>query len=167
VTKINSFAPIANPKASILILGSIPGTASIKANQYYAHPRNAFWPIMSSLFNFDASLSYELRIQALKEAKVAVWDVLQTCERSGSLDSAITANSRIPNDFIAFLNQHPHIRLIAFNGGEAEKSFKQYVLNKLNLPKLIYIKLPSTSPAHTIPFAQKISAWRSIIDINH
>jgi double-stranded uracil-DNA glycosylase len=166
MTKVNSFAPIANPTATILILGSMPSIASIKANQYYAHPRNAFWPIMSKLFNFEASLSYESRIQALKQANIAVWDVLQSCIRLGSLDSAIKKGSRIPNDFSAFLNQHPCIRLIAFNGAEAEQSFNQYVVNNLNLPKLTYVRLPSTSPAHAIPLAQKIVAWRSIIDIN-
>lgn len=167
VTTINSFAPIANPKATILILGSIPGTASIKANQYYAHPRNAFWPIMGSLFNFDASLPYEVRIQALKEANIAVWDVLQSCDRSGSLDSAIQTGSRVPNDFSTFFNLHKHIHLIVFNGGEAERSFKQYVMNKPNLAKkLRYSRLPSTSPAHTLSLAQKISAWRTIINPN-
>jgi hypoxanthine-DNA glycosylase len=166
MTKTNSFAPMANSNATILILGSIPGIASIKANQYYAHPRNAFWPIMGHLFNFNASLGYELRIQALKEANVAIWDVLQKCERSGSLDSAIKAGSRIPNDFGAFLAKHPHIRFIAFNGEEAEKSFKRYVFNQLNLTNLVYIKLPSTSSAHTLSLTQKIAAWRSIININ-
>ncbi len=120
MTKVNSFAPIANPTATILILGSIPGTASIKANQYYAHPRNAFWPIMGTLFNFDSALPYEARIGAIKKSNVAVWDVLLTCIRPGSLDSAIQTGSRIPNDFAVFFNQHPFIRLIAFNGVEAE-----------------------------------------------
>lgn len=166
MTKVNSFAPIANPTATILILGSVPSIASIKANQYYAHPRNAFWPIMSKLFHFEASLSYESRMQALKQANIAVWDVLQSCIRPGSLDSAIKKGSRIPNDFGTFLNQHPCIRLIAFNGAEAEQSFNQYVVNKLNLPKLVYVKLPSTSPAHAIPVAQKIAVWRSMINIH-
>jgi double-stranded uracil-DNA glycosylase len=166
MTKVNSFAPITNPTATILILGSIPGIASIKANQYYAHPRNAFWPIMGSLFNFDNSLSYETRIESLKKFNVAVWDVLQTCIRSGSLDSEIQAGSRIPNDFGAFFNQHPHLRLVVFNGAEAEQSFNRYVVNKLHLPKLVYVRLPSTSPAHAIPLAQKVLAWRAIIDIN-
>ncbi len=166
MTTISSFAPISNPRATILILGSIPGIASIKANKYYAHPRNAFWPIMGSLFNFNAKLHYLLRIEALKEANVAVWDILQACERSGSLDSAIKIGSRIPNDFRAFLKDHPHLRLIAFNGEEAEKSFKQYVLNQKILPELTCINLPSTSPAHTISLAKKISAWRAIININ-
>ncbi len=166
MTKVNSFAPIANPTATILILGSIPSIASIKANQYYAHPRNAFWPIMANLFDFDASLPYAVRIQALKKANIAVWDVLQSCDRSGSLDSAIQAGSRVSNDFYSFFKQHKHIRLVAFNGAEAEKSFKKYALNKLNLPEFIYSRLPSTSPAHTLSLSQKISAWRTIINPN-
>lgn len=166
MTNISSFPPLANSKATILILGSIPSIASINANQYYAHPRNAFWPIMGNLFSFNASLPYEMRIQALKEASVAVWDVLQSCERAGSLDSAIQSGTRIPNDFVSFFHQHQHIRLVAFNGQEAEKSFKKYVLSKLNLPDLIYSRLPSTSPAHTLSLAQKTSAWRTIINMN-
>lgn len=162
MTKINSFLPISHPTATTLILGSIPGIASINANQYYAHPRNTFWPIMGNLFNFDASLPYQARIQALKQANVALWDVLQSCNRSGSLDSAIQTGTRTPNDFATFFN-HQHIRLIAFNGQEAEKSFKKYVINKVDLPELNYIRLPSTSPAHTLSLEKKISAWRSIL----
>lgn len=159
---INSFAPIANPSARLLILGSIPSIASLEANQYYAHPRNAFWPIMSAIYAFDATLSYELRQNALRSAGVAVWDVLQTCVRTGSLDSSIQTGSRIPNDFSTFFKHHPHIRLIAFNGSEAERYFRKTVMPTLNLDGIKLIKLPSTSPAHTISFKEKLAAWQAI-----
>jgi len=97
---VTSFPPIAKPSASILILGSMPGIASLEATQYYAHPRNAFWPIMADLYGFEVTLPYPARIEALKAANVALWDVLQQCERQGSLDSAIKKASRIPNDLV-------------------------------------------------------------------
>lgn len=159
---VYSFAPISNPSASILILGSMPGVASLKAHQYYAHPRNAFWPIMGDLFNFDANEPYTTRTQALKNANVALWDVLKECERPGSLDSSIKNGSRVANDFVAFFKQHTHIRLIAFNGAEAEKSFRKYVPAIEDFPNTHIVRLPSTSPAHTMPLKQKMTAWRDI-----
>ncbi len=159
---ISSFAPIADPSATILILGSIPGIASLEANQYYAHPRNAFWPIICAIYELDATSSYEERQSALKTAGVAVWDVLQSCVRTGSLDSNIQADSRIPNDFSTFFNHHPHIRLVVFNGSEAERCFRKIVMPTLNLDDMKLLKLPSTSPAHTMPFKEKLIAWQVI-----
>jgi len=165
---VTSFPPITSPTATTLILGSIPGIASLGANQYYAHPRNAFWPIMADLYGLDVTLPYQARTERLKAANVALWDVLQQCDRQGSLDSAIKTGSRIPNDFVGFLKQHPHIRLIAFNGAEAEASFKRYVKTKLNaegvnLENIHLVKLPSTSPAHTLAMAEKKAAWRAAL----
>ena len=161
---VTSFPPITNPSAHILILGSMPGIASLNANQYYAHPRNAFWPIMAAIYHFDATLPYETRITALTSAHVAVWDVLQCCERQGSLDSAIKTGSRIPNNFATFFEQHPHIRLIVFNGAEAENSFKKHVQITLKLTtECRLIRLPSTSPAHAIALEEKLSIWRSAL----
>ncbi|MFV1922944.1 MAG: DNA-deoxyinosine glycosylase [Methylotenera sp.] len=159
---ISSFAPIADSSATILILGSIPSIASLEANQYYAHPRNAFWPIMGAIYAFDATLSYELRQKALRSAGVAVWDVLQTCVRTGSLDRSIQTGSRIPNHFPAFFKRHPHIHLIAFNGNEAERYFRKIVMPTLNLDEVKLLKLPSSSPAHTMPFKEKLAAWKAI-----
>lgn len=161
---INSFAPICNPSTTILILGSMPGKASLTANQYYAHPRNAFWPVMGSIAHFDASLPYEARVNALKSANIAVWDVLQQCIRPGSLDSAIQKSSRVPNNFSAFFKQHIHIRLIAFNGAEAETSFKKYVSMNLELTDVNLVRLPSSSPTHTMPLDKKLLAWRTLLN---
>nr|WP_020166577.1 MULTISPECIES: DNA-deoxyinosine glycosylase [Methylotenera] len=138
----------------------MPGLASLKANQYYAHPRNSFWRIVADIYGFNAESEYNIRVQNLKVSGIAVWDVLQSCERSGSLDSAIISGSRICNDFELFFEQHPHIKLIAFNGSEAEKSFNQFILPKMGLREFNYSRLPSSSPAHTQALEQKIAAWR-------
>jgi double-stranded uracil-DNA glycosylase len=111
----------------------MPGVLSLKANQYYAHPRNAFWRIMSSIYGFSAEAPYESRVEKLKASGVALWDVLHVCVRVGSLDSAIEAGSRVPNDFPSFFQQHPHIKFVGFNGAEAEKSFSTYALPHLDV----------------------------------
>lgn len=164
-----SFPPIANPSAQVLILGSMPGVLSLQANQYYAHPRNGFWCIMASVYGFNAELPYAQRVAHLMTAKVAVWDVLHSCVRTGSLDSAIESGSRVANDFALFFSQHPHIKLVALNGAEAEKSFNTLVLPSLkynasfNLNEIRFVRLPSTSPAHTLSLAYKISVWREAL----
>ena len=164
MTLIYSFAPIADPHAEILILGSIPGKASLDANQYYAHPQNVFWRIMGELLDFDPTVaSYAEKITALKSARIALWDVLQSCRRQGSLDSSIESASRRVNDFKLFFTQHAQIRHIFFNGAKAEVCFRRDVLNK-NIPGLRQMhltRLPSTSPAHAmLSFVQKRDQWR-------
>ena len=142
----------------------MPGVASLQAQQYYAHPRNHFWPIMASLVGVDVALPYGQRVQALTASGIAVWDVLQSCVRPGSLDSAIQPGTRVANDFVAFFNAHLAIRVVGFNGAEAEKSFKAYVLPGLQTAAAIrYVRLPSTSPAHAIGFESKLAAWRSAL----
>ncbi len=164
---INSFSPIAEKSAQVLILGSMPGVLSLKANQYYAHPRNAFWRIMASLYGFNIELPYESKVAQLKAAGVAVWDVLHSCVRAGSLDSAIENGSRIPNDFVLFFKAHPNIKLVGFNGGEAEKSFNKFVLpqldQSLNISSIRFVRLASTSPAHALSFEKKVTVWRDAL----
>jgi TDG/mug DNA glycosylase family protein len=167
---VTSFQPIADNSAQVLVLGSMPGVLSLKAGQYYAHPRNAFWPIMASLYDFSLASSYESRVQSLKDSHIAVWDVLHSCVRVGSLDSAIVNGSRIANDFRSFFKHHPNITLIAFNGSEAEKSFKTYVLRELDLREVgigdvTFVRLPSSSPAHTKSLEQKIEAWKRALNL--
>lgn len=162
--RIASFAPAALPSAKILILGSIPGVASLNANQYYAHPRNAFWKIMGDLIGFDVRTSYPERIDALKNADIALWDVLHSCQRKGSLDTAIEADSITANDLDAFLDIHSSIKLLCFNGATAERCFRQHVKLKAEHAAIAQIRLPSTSPAHAaLSFGQKLSAWRSAL----
>lgn len=160
MSRVTSFSPIADPSARVLLLGSMPGVLSLKANQYYAHPRNAFWRIMSSIYGFSADAPYETRVENLTASGVALWDVLHACVRVGSLDSAIEAGSRIPNDFPAFFQQHPDIKLVCFNGSEADQSFRRYVLPHLNTRDITFVRLPSSSPAHAVSFEKKVAAWR-------
>ncbi len=161
---VTSFPPLSRPGATVLILGSMPGVASLTAQQYYAHPRNHFWPIMASMVGFDLAAPYAERVDALTGAGFSVWDVLQSCVRPGSLDSAIQAGTRVPNDFAAFFAAHPQIRLVGFNGAEAEKSFNTHVLPGLqSAAGLRYARLPSTSPAHAVGFDYKLTAWRAAL----
>lgn len=161
---VNGFAPIENPNATILILGSMPGVASLTAHEYYAHPRNAFWPIISFVYGIPLALSYPERVNALQQTNIAVWDVLQQCERLGSLDSAINKDSRQPNDFKTFFSRHQNIHTIIFNGAEAEKSFRQTVMPKLDANRYQLIRAPSTSPAYTLSLAQKMQQWQSLLE---
>ncbi len=157
---ITGFPPVFNPNANTLVLGSIPGVASLKAVQYYAHPRNAFWPIMEAIYGINQTLAYEDRITALQHTNIVLWDVLQQCNRHGSLDSAIEQASIQPNDFNLFFQQHPLIDRIIFNGQAAEKAFMRNVEPQLPKHTFSFFSAPSTSPAHAIPLTKKVDAWR-------
>ena len=153
-----SFAPIASQDANILILGTMPGTKSLELNQYYGHSQNNFWKFMFTIFNENPSADYEIKKALLLKNKIALWDVLQYCDRVGSLDSAI--KNEIANDFETFLKQHPQIKTILFNGQKAEKKKKKYVHLK-NTYTLI--TLPSTSPANASKsFQSKLDEWKII-----
>jgi double-stranded uracil-DNA glycosylase len=158
------FPPIAKPDAKILILGSMPGQKSLEENQYYAHPRNSFWPILLQLFGVNKDLSYEQRKQFLYENKIALWDVLKSCYRKGSLDSDIDYSTIEANDFNVFFEMHPKIKTVFFNGIKAEQIYNKEVLGNLKKHKeLNYYKLPSTSPAHAaMNMEQKLKEWEII-----
>jgi hypoxanthine-DNA glycosylase len=159
--RVRSFGPIATRNAKILILGSMPGRASLAAGQYYAHRHNAFWKIVCSLLGIDPASPYQARVRALRASRIAVWDVLHSCVRPGSLDSSIEEETA--NDFKVFFRHHPGIAQVFFNGAKAEASFRRHVLPALERP-LHYTRLPSTSPAHaSIPYARKLKAWRAIL----
>jgi len=158
-----SFAPIADGRSRVLILGSMPGRESLKAGQYYAHRRNAFWPILGGLLGFDPHGPYESRGKALRSAGIALWDVLHSCKRDGSLDSSIEAASETANDFRAFFGAHPKIQRVFFNGAKAELAYLQHVRPAIDIA-LRYQRLPSTSPAHAaVPFKKKLDAWRIVL----
>jgi len=162
---LHGFAPIADARARLLILGSMPGIASLAAGQYYAHPRNGFWPVMESIVGIPASASYAVRVRAVKQAGIAVWDVLASCERRSSLDSDIDPRSVVVNDFAGFFRTHRAIRAIAFNGGTAAQLFRRHVLPGLAAPlrELPMMQLPSTSPAHArLSLADKRRAWAAL-----
>ena len=158
---IHSFAPIADSTANVLILGSMPGKESLRAGQYYAHPHNAFWPIMGDLIGAAPTLPYESRTQKLKTAGIALWDVLASCTRHSSLDSDIDA--ALPNDFEMFFLSHPHITHVFFNGTMAEKYFHKLVQKVPEPRQLQYQRLPSTSPANaSMSYNQKLNAWKAV-----
>lgn len=165
MTKIYSFTPIADKNSEILILGSMPGCASLEANQYYAHKRNAFWRIMAELLQMDPTLGYEARVLALKSAHITLWDVLHSCKREGSLDSRIETDTLVANDFQHFFYVHKKIKRVFFNGTKAETCFKQQVFEEHDFNALSFTRLPSTSPAHAAKsFEHKLAAWRLILD---
>jgi len=161
---IHSFVPIATSAARTLILGSMPGKASLLARQYYAHPQNAFWKIITTLLGAEEALSYDDKVGLLTSHGIALWDVLKSCTRASSLDSDIVEHSIVTNDFETFLNEHPQIDSIYFNGAKAEQAFGKYVLPRLAATKQLHLqRLPSTSPAHaSLSFSQKLDAWSVI-----
>ncbi len=162
---LTSFPPVALPDARVLILGSMPGERSLELHQYYGHPQNDFWRVLGEICGARPELPYAERLAKLTAAKIALWDVLQHCEREGSLDSAIVRATKAPNDFAAFLPACPLIRAIFFNGQEAESSFLKLVKPNLApslLSGITLARLPSTSPANRMARAEKLKAWRAL-----
>ena len=165
---LHSFAPVSRPDAKALVLGSMPGEVSLHRAEYYAHPRNAFWPIMGALFGAGPQLAYRERLHILQSEHIALWDVLKCCERIGSLDSNIEESSIIANDFAAFYALHPHLEVVFFNGAKAEAAYKKHVLPMLTGSdvSLRYVRLPSTSPAHAgRTYGQKLEHWKVVKDV--
>lgn len=163
VPVVRSFAPIADASARVLILGSMPGIESLRAGQYYAHPRNVFWRIMGDLVGASPELPYAARTRRLKKTGIAVWDVLAACAREGSLDAAIDPRSVIANDLVSFLARRPGIRHVFFNGATAEHCFRVHVQPGLDDGARELTRLPSTSPAHAArTYEDKLQAWRVI-----
>jgi hypoxanthine-DNA glycosylase len=158
---VRSFAPIADLDAEVLILGSMPGVASLAAGCYYAHPRNLFWPIMAAVLGFDPAVAYESRLAHVVAARIALWDVLRSCIRAGSLDASI--ERALPNDFARFLRTHGRIRRVFFNGAKAEALYSRLVLPSVASCSIAYARLPSTSPANAAhPFERRLQAWRAV-----
>jgi TDG/mug DNA glycosylase family protein len=159
----SGFPPLLGARPRVLVLGSMPGVASLRAQQYYAHPRNAFWPLMAKLLGFEVELTYSQRVAALTQGGVAVWDVLKSCQRRGSADAAIDRDSVVVNDFGDFFDRYPQIVAVACNGATAWTCYQRHVLPGLSLPQrgLVVLKLPSTSPAHAaLSLEDKYHAWR-------
>ncbi len=166
MTVVRSFPPIGDRFARVLILGSMPGVASLEAGQYYAHPRNAFWPIVCDVLGIDPDSPYDVRVTAVRAGGLALWDVLASCARRGSLDSAIDGGSVTANDIEGFLASHPAISDVLFNGATAETHYRRHVLPTLSTHRDIrHRRLPSTSPAHAaISRAEKRRIWRAALD---
>jgi hypoxanthine-DNA glycosylase len=165
MTKLTGFSPIASKSAKVLILGSMPSETSLLKQQYYGHPRNAFWPIMGVLFAALPELAYDQRKAILVRKGIAVWDVLKTCKRPGSMDSDIEMASIEINDFASFFASQPLLKHVFFNGGKAENVYKKYIEPELStcFEYIDYQRLPSTSPAYaSMNLQQKITAWQVV-----
>jgi hypoxanthine-DNA glycosylase len=162
---LTSLPPVVDDHTRVLVLGSMPGELSLRLQQYYAHPQNVFWRIMSELLPVDAHADYPSRLAALRAARIGLWDVLRMCERVGSLDSAIVQDSMEPNDFEALFAAHPGIVRVFFNGAKAQQVFSRMVAPALRLA-VPCVRLPSTSPANAaVSYDAKLQAWRAVIDV--
>lgn len=156
---INSFPPIIDENAEVLILGTMPGVASLIKQEYYGHPRNHFWKIIHTVFDkLPVSENFQDKIAVLRNHRMALWDVLQNCERKGSLD--IHIKNHVENDFDTLFSTYPKIKTILFNGKESHK----YFLKKFGkIEGINYHIMPSTSPANTMPFENKLKLWSEVL----
>jgi TDG/mug DNA glycosylase family protein len=156
-----AFAPVADGATRLLVLGSLPGDASLKAAQYYAHPQNGFWRLIGGVIGRDlAALPYVERLEALKAAGVGLWDVIASAERPGSLDAAIRSPEAA--DLRGLVAGLPNLRAVAFNGATAAKGGRRVLAG---IEGLTLIDLPSSSPAHTRPLSEKAEAWARLRDV--
>lgn len=157
---VQGFAPIAGATPEVLVLGNAPSVLALAKHQYYGNPQNAFWRIMGSLYGFAADDPYSDRTAALIANRVAVWDVLHSCRRAGSLDSAVRPDSMVVNDFPTFFAEYSTIRRVLFNGAAAEKNFRRLADGQFDVE---FSRLPSTSPAQTMRFEVKLATWRAAL----
>lgn len=153
--ELHGLAPVIDLESRLVVLGSFPGVASLQARQYYAHPRNQFWPLLSALWGVDlVAMPYRARLAEAKRRGLGLWDVYASCRREGSLDSAIEA--AVPNDLASLRRRAPSLRAVAHNGGESARAMA--ITRALGVE---VIRLPSTSPANASwSFERKLAAWR-------
>lgn len=155
--RIECFPPVARGDARLLILGTMPSVESLRQSFYYAHPRNAFWPVMAEVLGAPVPETVEEKCALLTGHRVALWDVARSCVRPGSLDSAMRDVE--PNDFDSLFARCPKIERILFNGDTARKLYMWLVGR---MPEgCDWARMPSTSPAYTLPYARKLEAWRA------
>lgn len=161
---LQGFPPVSRPDIKTLILGSMPGKDSLAAREYYAHRRNAFWPIITEIYGVPVDLDYTSRIELLLDNGTGIWDVIMNCQRKSSLDAHIEESSIVVNDFASFFRQHSQLNLICFNGAKAEQTFKRYIEPHMADNSFRRVRLPSTSPANArMSFQQKFKAWNTIL----
>ena len=150
--------PVVDAQTRLLILGSLPGDASLRAGQYYGHPQNGFWRLVGRVIGVDlVALDYPSRLEALKTAGVGLWDVIASAERRGSLDAAIRNVEAA--DLTQLVDGLPALTAIAFNGGTAARLGRRRLTAR---PGVVLIDLPSSSPAHTRPLSEKAAAWAAL-----
>jgi hypoxanthine-DNA glycosylase len=160
---LTGFSPIVAPQSRVLILGSMPGVESLRQQEYYAHPRNAFWLIMGELIGAGPELDYAERIALLKRNRISLWDVLDRCVRPGSLDGDIERKSETVNPLVDFCREQPGLRALAFNGRKARETFQRHFFKKdpVFWQDFQLIDLPSTSPAYaSLRPLVKLEIWR-------
>lgn len=157
IKRISSFPPLVFNDSKILILGSVPGVKSLEMQEYYAHPQNKFWTILFQLLNENFTTKYSEKLEFLKKNKIAVWDVIDSCERVGSLDSNIINEDR--NDILKLLEEFPNIKAIFCNGQKSFKNLQREFSGNITIPLFV---LPSSSPAHAISFEKKLESWSEI-----
>jgi hypoxanthine-DNA glycosylase len=166
VTIIHSFDPVIDENSRVLILGSMPGQVSLAQGQYYAHPQNQFWKLIFSIFNIPPCAEYTEKTSFLKSRKIALWDVIKECQRSGSSDSKII--NPVINDFGNLFIHYSNIHCILFNGKKAGQLFEKYNHN-ITPSGIEFITLPSSSPANAgISLNNKLEAWsrlKSLTDL--
>jgi TDG/mug DNA glycosylase family protein len=162
---LTGLPPSVGAECRVLVLGSMPGDASLQAARYYAHPRNRFWPLMAALGGFSADLPYEVRMQALHDAGVGLWDVIGQCERRGSLDASIVRGSEVANPVGDLLVAHRSIVAIVLNGGKAAEAFRRHVQPQLpQAHRPVMFALPSTSPANAAFQHERLrAAWDVLV----
>jgi TDG/mug DNA glycosylase family protein len=161
---VSSFEPVSHRSARVLVLGSMPGEASLRAGEYYAHPRNAFWKIMEGITGVPRDAPYPERTGGVIACGIALWDVLKSCIRPGSLDSKIVRASALPNDFQMFFSRHKGIQVVCFNGAAAEREYRRQVMPIVAVPNVQFVRLPSSSSAlAAMSLTQKAEAWRAAV----
>lgn len=157
MNRISSFPPLISEDSKVLILGSVPGIKSLEMQEYYAHPQNKFWRILFELFDEEFTTDYCGKIKLLKKYKIGVWDVIDSCERKGSLDTEIKNENH--HNILKLLEDFPSIKVIFCNGQKSFKTLNKILPNDLEIPIFV---LPSTSPAYTIPYGKKLQEWSVI-----
>ncbi|MBV9016437.1 MAG: DNA-deoxyinosine glycosylase [Alphaproteobacteria bacterium] len=156
-----SFPPIIDARARLLVLGTLPGEESLRRGEYYAHPRNLFWPIVFALFGETPPPLYADRVGLMQERRLAVWDVCASAQRVASADTSIAGE--MPNAIDALLDTHPGIGAVAFNGSGAQRLYDRHFPRR---PELRYFALPSTSPAHArLRFHDKLARWNVLREV--
>lgn len=163
MTTVHSFEPVVDERSSVLVLGSMPGVPSLTVNEYYGNPRNYFWRVLYGLHGLPVDDEYEARLAFALDHHVAIWDVLKSCTREGSLDSNI--RDEVVNDIPGLLRRYPNIRVIVLNGTKAHDTFKRHFAQAEEVSRVICLKLPSTSPVPTKTMRNlddRLAAWRVI-----
>lgn len=161
----NILPSIIDERTKVLIVGSMPGAISLEKQQYYGNERNHFWRILGLLLEAEVPKCYEDKISLLRQHQIGLWDVIESCERQGSLDSAI--KKEVPNDFISTLKENKQIELIMFNGGKAFTTFKKHFKME-DWPHIRFEKMPSTSPVpgrNVKSFDEKVACWSSVLTV--